>query len=57
MNQKHHIANAILWAAAIIAAAIMHAPPVLCTILLPTLAATALLITRPKKSRGALCRA
>lgn len=38
MNRKFFIANGILWAAAILATAIVGAPPVLSVILLPTLA-------------------
>lgn len=47
MSRKTFIGNAILWASAIIASAIMDAPLSLSTILLPSLAATALLITFP----------
>lgn len=55
MSRKHYIGNAILWAAAIIASALLGAPPVFTTILLPSLATCALLITRPQ-SRTAPCR-
>ena len=48
MNRKHFISNAILWAAAIIAAAIAGAPPFFSAVLLPTLATSALLATWPK---------
>jgi hypothetical protein len=48
MNRKFFISNAILWAAAIIASAIVGAPPVFSAILLPALAACSLLVTRPK---------
>jgi len=48
MNRKYFIANAILWASAIIASAIVDAPVVLSAILLPTLATCALILTRDK---------
>jgi hypothetical protein len=48
MNRKYFIANAILWASAIIASAIVGAPAVLSAILLPTLATCALILARPK---------
>ncbi len=44
MNRKSLVVNAILWAAAIIASAILGAPAVLTAVLLPVLAATALLL-------------
>jgi len=49
MNRKHFIANAVLWAVAIIiiASAIVGAPPYFSAVLLPVLAASALLITWP----------
>ncbi len=37
MNKKYLITNAVLWAAAIIAAAIVGAPAILTTVLLPAL--------------------
>jgi len=43
-----YISNALLWAAAILASAIVGAPLVLSTILLPTLAVTFILFTGPK---------
>lgn len=49
MDRKHFISNAVLWATAIIASAIVGAPPFFSTILLPALAASALLVTRPKR--------
>jgi hypothetical protein len=52
MNRKHFIANAILWASAIIASAIVGAPAVLSTILLPALATCALVLGRPKIQAG-----
>jgi DNA-binding CsgD family transcriptional regulator len=42
--QKFHVANALLWAATIIAAAIMDAPIILTTALLPSMAGCSLLI-------------
>jgi hypothetical protein len=47
MNRKYYIANAILWASAIIASAILEAPTALTLILLPSLATFALVVTRP----------
>lgn len=47
MNRKYLISNAVLWAAAIIASAIVGAPAVLSTILLPSLATCSLLAARP----------
>jgi quercetin dioxygenase-like cupin family protein len=41
MNTKYFIGNAILWAAAILASALVHAPVVLSSIILPTLTYTA----------------
>jgi hypothetical protein len=55
MNRKHFISNAILWAAAILASAIVGAPPIFSTVLLPSLAVSALLATRPR-SRTTHCR-
>jgi hypothetical protein len=52
MNQRHFISNAVLWAAAIVASAIVRAPTFFTTVLLPVLAATALVVTWPK-SRAA----
>ena len=43
--QKFHIANALLWAAAIIAAALLDAPITVTTALLPALAGCSLFIT------------
>ena len=37
MNKKQIIAHSILWAAAIVAAAIVHAPAILTAVLLPVL--------------------
>ncbi len=44
MKKPFHLANAIVWAAAIMAAALSGAPSVLSLIVLPTLAAMSLLI-------------
>ena len=48
MSRKLVISNAILWAAAILTSALVGAPPILTTILLPSLAVSALMVTRPK---------
>jgi hypothetical protein len=48
MDKKYFIANGILWAAAILASALLGAPRVLSIILLPALAVCSLVITRPK---------
>ena len=50
MNRKYLIANGILWAAAIIASAIVGAPTVLSVVLLPALAIISLLVTGSKLS-------
>ena len=50
MNRKHLLPNAILWAAAILAAALVGAPLVLTLALLPTLAAASLLLAGPGPS-------
>jgi hypothetical protein len=42
------MSNAVLWAAAILASAVIHAPVVLTIIILPTLAFASLVIIRPK---------
>ena len=47
-RSRFYIANSILWAAAIIASAVVHAPTVLSLILLPVLAAGSLLFMDPK---------
>jgi DNA-binding CsgD family transcriptional regulator len=46
-----YISNALLWAAAILASAIVGAPIILSTVLLPALAVTFILFTGPKLSR------
>jgi hypothetical protein len=43
MPRFTQIANAVLWAAAILSAALLDAPPMLTAILLPTLAVCAIL--------------
>lgn len=48
MHQKYIIANAVLWAAAIIASASFGAPALLSVIVLPTLAVASLLTTTPR---------
>lgn len=48
MNNKYLIGNAILWAAAIIASALVHAPVALSSIILPALAVCSLIVIRPK---------
>jgi hypothetical protein len=48
MNRKHLIVNGILWAAAIIASAIVGAPTVLSVVLLPALAVVSLVVTGSK---------
>jgi hypothetical protein len=55
MNRTHLVTNAILWGAAIVASAIVGAPPVLSGILLPALAACALVATR-RAPGAAECR-
>jgi hypothetical protein len=55
MSRSYFIANAILWATAIIASAIVGAPKVFSGVLLPALAAAALLATWPK-TRTTQCR-
>lgn len=47
MKNKHSITNAILWAAAVIAAAILHAPLLLTGFLLPALAACSIIVFEP----------
>ena len=55
MNRKYFISNAVLWAAAILASAIVGAPPVLSALLLPGLAACSFLVTGPR-FRAPECR-
>lgn len=51
MKRKHLITQGILWAAAIIASAIVGAPAILSTLLLPSLAICALLVDGPVRSK------
>jgi hypothetical protein len=53
MNHKLLIANAVLWVAAIIASAVVGAPAILSAILLPVLAAVALLTRGSKLGKSA----
>lgn len=48
MNQKYILANAVLWAVAIIACAAAGASTFLSLILLPSLATISLLVARPR---------
>jgi hypothetical protein len=50
MRKRYLIANAVLWAAAILASAVIHAPVVFSIIILPTLAFASLVIIRPKSN-------
>ena len=50
MHKRYLIANAVLWAAAILASAAIHAPVVFSIIILPTLAFASLVIIRPKSN-------
>jgi hypothetical protein len=52
MSRWYPIANGILWAAAIIASAVVGAPVVLSAILLPALAVISLLLTRARFDKG-----
>ena len=54
MSRNPHLANAILWASAIIASAIMRAPVFLTLVLLPSLATTAIFATR-RRNRPEAC--
>lgn len=56
MSRFQYLSNAVMWAAAIIASALVGASPFFTTVLLPTMAATALILTWPK-SRAAEYRA
>ncbi len=46
MNSKQQIGSAILWAAAILASAILHAPVTLTLVVLPCLYVASLLVAR-----------
>jgi hypothetical protein len=53
MNRKYLIANAVLWAAAIVASAAVGAPTVLSIVLLPVLGIVSLLLaSRPPGTTG-----
>jgi hypothetical protein len=52
MNRKHFIANAIIWACAIIASMVVNAPFVLTVIILPILAVCSLFVSRPRPPRA-----
>jgi len=47
MKKPYVTANAVLWAAAVVAAAVLDAPPVIGQILLPWLAVISVLSTGP----------
>jgi hypothetical protein len=51
MNRMQIISNAVLWAGAIFASAILGAPPILSAVLLPTLAACALITLAERRTR------
>ena len=51
MNRTLMFSNAILWAGAIFASAILGAPPILSAVLLPTLAGCALITLAERNSR------
>ncbi len=57
MNREVVIANSILWAAAIVASAILHAPTFLTLVLLPSLATCSLILARRRSRVGTrVCR-
>lgn len=51
MGKHRYLANAILWATAIVASAIMGSAPWFTTVLLPVLSAVALWVTLPASTR------
>ena len=53
MNHNLVVANSILWAAAIIASAILHAPTELTLLLLPLLFIVSLLLNSRRAEQGA----
>lgn len=55
MNRQIYLANAVLWATAIVASAMLGAPTMLTLLVLPSLATCALVVARPK-SRLVECR-
>jgi len=52
MDRSNQIANAVLWASAIVASAVVGAPAVLSVVLLPALAAISLLVAVIGTGRG-----
>lgn len=52
MTRAPHLTNALLWAAAILASALLHAPDFLTLILLPTLGLSALVLAEPRRQRS-----
>jgi len=52
MNRRLYVANAILWAAAIVVSALVGAKPILTTVLLPSLATSALVVGLPAARRA-----
>jgi len=48
MNRRFVLANAILWATAIVVSALLRAPATLTLIFLPSLATVSLLMTSPR---------
>jgi hypothetical protein len=55
MNRQIDLANAVLWATAIVVSAMLGAPTMLTLLVLPSLATCVLVVTRPK-SRLVECR-
>jgi hypothetical protein len=53
MKRMPFVSNAILWAGAIFASAILGGPPILTAVLLPTLAACALITLAERNARCA----
>ena len=45
MHRQHYLANAVLWASAIVASAILGAPTLVTLVVLPSLATAALVLT------------
>ncbi|MGA9334639.1 MAG: hypothetical protein WBV39_10220 [Rudaea sp.] len=57
MQRKQKISNSILWATAIVASALLHAPMALTIVLLPSLAVMSLLPDEDRRRRNdAGCR-
>ena len=57
MSKRQYLANAILWAAAIVASATVGSAAFFSTLLLPVLAVSALLSTLPKPLDGSPTKA